>query len=322
MIRTIVRRLLWLIPVLFIIATLSFILPRTVPGGPFTGEKELPPAVKANLEKKYHLDKPVVLNVAALKEGRLLRAFTDTQYFVYMKSLLRGDLGPSFKYKDRSVNEIIARSLPVSLSLGTMAMTFALLVGISAGVAAAVRKNSWVDYSAMGLAMTGVCIPNFILGLLLLILFSFDLGWLPPGGWGGVRYMLMPAVVLGAPYAAYVARLTRGSMLEVIGQDYIRTAKAKGLSPRAVVLRHALRNGMVPVVAFLGPAMAGILTGSLVVEKIFAIPGIGSHFVNGALNRDYTLVMGTVLVYSALLVLFNLAADVAQTFIDPRVRLE
>ena len=322
MISYILRRLLWLIPVLWIIGTLAFVLPRAVPGGPFSREKELPPEIEKNLEKKYHLDKPLLLNTDELKEWHPVQAVTQTQYFIYMKSLLRGDLGPSFKYKDRSVNEILAQSLPISMALGTLAMTFALVVGMTAGIVAAVRRNSWIDYSVMSLAMSGVCIPNFVLGVLLLMLFSFHLKWLPVAGWGGVRYMLMPAIVLGAPYAAYIARLTRGSMLEVINQDYIRTAKAKGLSGRTIVLHHALRNGMVPVVAFLGPAMAGILTGSLVVEKIFAIPGMGSHFVNGALNRDYTLVMGTVLTYSLLLILFNLASDVAQTFIDPRVKLE
>ncbi|NOZ23414.1 MAG: ABC transporter permease subunit [Planctomycetes bacterium] len=322
MISYIVRRLLWLVPVLWIIGTLAFVLPRAVPGGPFSSEKEMPPEIEKNLQRKYHLDQPLLLNTKQLRQWHVIRTFTETQYFIYMKSLLHGDLGPSFKYKDRSVNEILAQSLPISMALGTLAMTFALIVGMSAGVVAAVRRNSWIDYSVMSLAMTGVCIPNFVLGVLLLMLFSFHLKWLPVAGWGGVRYMLMPALVLGAPYAAYIARLTRGSMLEVINQDYIRTAKAKGLSGRTIVLRHALRNGMVPVVAFLGPAMAGILTGSLVVEKIFAIPGMGSHFVNGALNRDYTLVMGTVLTYSLLLILFNLASDVAQTFLDPRVKLE
>jgi len=322
MVTYIIKRLLWLVPVLFIIATLSFVLPRAVPGGPFSGEKDMPPEIKENLERKYHLDKPVLLNGTELRKLHPIRALTDTQYFIYMKSLLHGDLGPSFKYRDRSVNEILAQALPISMTLGTLAMTFALIVGVSAGVLAAVRRNSWVDYAVMTLAMTGVCIPNFVLGVLLLMVFSFQLQWLPVAGWGGFPHMIMPAVCLGAPYAAYLARLTRGSMLEVINQDYIRTAKAKGLSPRVTILHHALRNGMVPVVAFLGPAMAGVLTGSLVVEKIFAIAGIGSHFVNGALNRDYTLVMGTVLVYSLFLVLFNLASDVAQTFIDPRVKLE
>lgn len=322
MIAYIFNRLLWLVPVLFVIATLSFVLPRAVPGGPFSAEKEMPPEIRENLERKYHLDKPIILNTQALKRFHLIGAVTDTQYFIYMKSLLRGDLGPSFKYKDRSVNEILAQALPISLALGTLAMTFALIAGVFTGIIAAVRKNTWIDYAAMSLAMTGVCIPNFVLGVLLLMVFSFQWRWLPAAGWGGPRYMIMPAIVLGAPYAAYLARLTRGSMLEVINQDYIRTARAKGLSERAIILHHALRNGMVPVIAFLGPAMAGVMTGSLVVEKIFAISGIGSHFVNGALNRDYTLVMGTVLVYSLFLVLFNLASDVAQTFIDPRVKLE
>jgi oligopeptide transport system permease protein len=201
-------------------------------------------------------------------------------------------------------------------------MTFALVVGVAAGVVASSRQNSWVDHTAMGLSMVGVCMPSFVLGLLLLILFSFVLRWLPVAGWGGIRHMILPSLTLGAPFAAYIARLTRGSMLEVVRQDFIRTARAKGLRERNVLLRHALRNAMLPVVSFLGPALAGIVTGSLVVEKIFAIPGLGSHFVNAAINRDYTLVMGTVLLYSALLILFNLAVDVAYYFVDPRVRPE
>jgi len=322
MLSYIVKRLLWLVPVLWIIGTLAFVIPRVVPGGPFSGEKELPEAIRKNIERKYHLDKPLLFDSAAFRSGRVLRSVTNTQYFIYIGSLLRGDLGPSFKYKNRTVNELIAQSLPVSMALGTLAMTFALLVGMTAGVLGAVKRNTWVDYAAMSFAMLGVCIPNFVLGLLLLMIFSFRFDLLPVAGWGGFKYMLMPAVALGAPFAAYIARLTRGSMLEVLNQDYIRTAKAKGLARHKIVLRHALRNGMLPVVAFLGPAMAGILTGSLVVEKIFAIPGIGSHFVNAALNRDYFVVMGTVLVYSALLIVFNLVSDVIQAVMDPRVRLE
>jgi len=321
MIRYIVRRLLWLIPILFVIATLAFVIPRLVPGGPFSAERELPEAIRINIEKKYHLDKPVILDVEALKSGRVVRAITNTQYFIYMSSLLRGDLGPSFKYRNRTVNELIAQSFPISLALGTLAMTFALIFGIGAGVLAATRRNTWVDYSVMSLAMTGVCVPNFVLGLVLLIIFSFELRLLPVAGWEGPSHMILPAITLGAPYAAYIARLTRASMLDVLNQDFIRTARAKGVSPMVVVLRHGLRNGIVPVIAFLGPAMAGILTGSLVVEKIFAIPGLGSHFVNGALNRDYFVVMGTILLYSTLLIIFNLLSDIAQAFVDPRVRL-
>jgi oligopeptide transport system permease protein len=295
---------------------------RAVPGGPFTGEKKLPPSIEENLKRKYNLDKPIFFNAKALRTGHAVAAFTQTQYFTYIKNLARGDLGPSYKYPNRTVNEILGESFPISLALGVLGMTFALVVGVTAGVLAASRQNSWLDHSAMGISMIGICMPSFVLGLLLLIIFSFLLRVLPVAGWGGLQHMILPSITLGAPFAAYIARLTRGSMLEVVRQDFIRTARAKGLRERNVLLRHALRNAMLPVVSFLGPAMAGILTGSLVVEKIFAIPGIGSHFVNAALNRDYTMVMGTVLLYSGLLILFNLAVDVAYCFIDPRVKLE
>lgn len=322
MLRFILKRLLWLLPLLWIIATGAFFLMRAVPGGPFTGERKLPPAIEENLKHKYNLDLPPYLNREELRAGHLVAAFTRTQYFTYMKNLAKGDLGPSYKYPNRTVNEIVAESFPISLALGVLGMTFALIVGVVAGVLAASRQNSVLDHATMGAAMLGICMPSFVLGLLLLIIFSFDLRLLPVAGWGALRHMILPSITLGAPYAAYIARLTRGSMLEVIRQDYIRTAFAKGLPERNVLLRHALRNAMLPVVSFLGPALAGIITGSLVVEKIFAIPGIGSHFVNAALNRDYTLVMGTVLLYSALLILFNLAVDIAYCFLDPRVKLQ
>ncbi len=320
MIGFILQRLAWLLPLLWVIATGAFLLMRAVPGAPFTGERKLPPAIEQNLKRKYDLDKPVFFNRERLREDGVLAAFTQTQYFTYMKNLAKGDLGPSYKYPNRTVNEIVAEAFPISLALGVLGMTFALLIGVTAGVLAASRQNSALDHAAMGFSMVGICMPSFVLGLLLLMVFSFLLRALPVAGWGGVSHMLLPALTLGAPYAAYIARLTRGSMLEVVRQDYIRTARAKGMRERNVLLRHALRNAMLPVISFLGPALAGIITGSLVVEKIFAIPGIGSHFVNAALNRDYTLVMGTVLLYSALLILFNLAVDVAYCFVDPRVK--
>lgn len=318
----ILKRLFWLLPLLWVIATCAFMLMRAVPGGPFTGDRSLPPSIEENLKRKYNLDKPVFFNSKVLRNGQPVAAFTQTQYFTYMRNLLKGDLGPSYKYPNRTVNEIVAESFPISLALGLLGMTFALVVGVSAGVLAAYRQNSWLDHTAMGISMLGICMPSFVLGLLLLIIFCFLLRLLPVAGWGGLQHMILPSITLGAPYAAYIARLTRSHMLEEVRQDYIRTARAKGLGERQILLRHALRNAMMPVVSFLGPALAGIVTGSLVVEKIFAIPGIGTHFVNGALNRDYTLVMGTVLLYSTLLIFFNLIVDVAYCFIDPRVKYE
>lgn len=293
----------WLVAVVFIIATVSFFVMRFTPGGPFDRERSLPSAIEDNLAAKYDLDKPLV-----------------TQYAIYMKGLCRGDLGPSFKYRNRSVNEIIGSSFLVSLLLGSLALTIAFYAGITIGMIAAVKQNSGFDYATMFIAMIGVSIPSFFLGLLLLMLFSFHLTLLPPAGWGGIKHLILPALTLAAPFTAYIARLMRASMLDVLRQDYIRTARAKGLSNMAVITRHAAGNAIMPVVSYLGPAAASILTGSVVIEKIFAIPGLGSHFVNGALNRDYTLVMGTILLYSTLLILFNIIVDIVHIYLDPRVK--
>jgi oligopeptide transport system permease protein len=298
------RRLLSTIPLLFAILFFSFVFMRSAPGGPFDAERSVSPQIEKNLEAKYHLDESL-----------------GKQFLRYMGGLVQGDLGPSFKYPNRTVNEIIAQSLPVSLTLGAMALVLALVLGIPAGVFGALYHNQSRDYTVMGLSLMGICIPNFVLGPLLIILFSFALGWLPAGGWGTFRQLLMPAVTLGAIRAAYVARLSRAGMLEVIRQDFIRTARAKGLRERIVVGKHALRVAILPVLSYLGPAAASILVGSVVVERVFDIPGLGSFFVNSALNRDYTVAMGTVLLYSGLLVTLNLLVDVLYAVVDPRVEL-
>jgi len=305
MLRFIVRRLLQVIPVLFVIITATFFMVRFVPGGPFTAEKAIPPEILKNLEAHYGLDQPLW-----------------RQYLSYLGKIAHGDFGPSFKYSNRTVNEIIADKLPVSLELGLLALLVALLVGLPLGVLAAVRRNSWLDYFASSIGMLGISVPTFVLGPLLVLFFAIHLGWVNASGWYGPSDRVLPALTLGFVYAAYIMRLTRGGMLEVLNQDYIRTARAKGASELRIVLRHALRGGLLPVVAFLGPAIAGILTGSFVIETIFQIPGLGREFVNSAFNRDYTLVLGTVILYASLIVLLNLAADVAQVWLNPKLKFE
>jgi oligopeptide transport system permease protein len=305
MLRFIVRRLLQVIPVLFVIITATFFMVRFVPGGPFTAEKAIPPEILKNLEAHYGLDQPLW-----------------RQYLSYLGKIAHGDFGPSFKYSNRTVNEIIADKLPVSLELGSLALLVALLVGLPLGVLAAVRRNSWLDYLASSIGMLGISVPTFVLGPLLVLFFAIRLGWVNASGWYGPSDRVLPALTLGFVYAAYLMRLTRGGMLEVLNQDYIRTARAKGASELRIVLRHALRGGLLSVVAFLGPAIAGILTGSFVIETIFQIPGLGREFVNSAFNRDYTLVLGTVMLYASLIVLLNLAADVAQVWLNPKLKFE
>lgn len=303
MIRFILRRLLGLVPVLLIILALAFTLMRLAPGGPFDQDRAVDPAVKAQLLAKYQLDKPL-----------------PVQFLAVVSSYLRGDLGPSYRYPGRSVNEFIAAGFPVSVQLGLVALLFSLGVGLVAGVAGAVWQNRWPDHAAMGMALVGISVPNFILGPLLILIFSVTLGLLPAARWDGLSHMLLPGATLGLVYAAYIARLTRGGLLEVIRQDFVRTARAKGLPERLVLLRHTLRGGLLPVVTFLGPAMAGLFTGSLVVEKIFNIPGMGPYFIDAALNRDYTLALGVVLVDAGFLLLANLVVDVAYALLDPRVK--
>jgi len=299
-----VRRLLSTIPLLLVILFASFVFMRSAPGGPFDAERALPPQIEANLEAKYHLDEPV-----------------EKQFLRYLDGLLHGDLGPSLKYQARSVNEIIGQALPVSLVLGATALAFALLVGIPAGVVGALHHNRTEDYLTMSVSLLGICVPNFVLGPILIIVFSFAVGWFPAGGWGSWNQLILPALTLGAIRAAYIARLSRAGMLEVIHQDFIRTARAKGLRERIVIGKHALRVAILPVITYLGPATASVLVGSVVVERIFSIPGLGSFFVNSALNRDYTMAMGTVLLYSGLLIFLNLMVDVLYAVLDPRVEL-
>jgi oligopeptide transport system permease protein len=299
----ITRRLLGFIPVLLVTVTLTFFLVRMAPGGPFDSEKAVSDEALRQIEAHYSMDAPLF-----------------SQYLDYLKGLLHGDLGPSLKRPSRSVTEWIALKFPVSMELGLYGLLVALCIGLPAGIIAAWRPNSWSDYLPMSVAMAGICIPNFVLGPLLVLLFAVRLGWLPVAMWEVPSDKILPAITLGAIYAAYVARLTRASLLDVLSQDFIRTARAKGLSEVRVVLRHALRGALQPVVAFLGPAAAGLLTGSFVVENIFRVPGLGTEFINAALNRDYTMIMGTVLVFAVLIMAFNLAVDVVQGWLDPRMR--
>jgi len=302
----ILRRSLQIVAVLWVIITATFFMIRFVPGGPFTAEKAVTPEILRNLEAHYGLDRPLW-----------------QQYLDYMgKLVLHGDLGPSFKYASRSVNEIIADKLPVSLELGGLALGVALLVGLPLGLVAAIRRNTLFDYLCSSIAMLGICVPTFVLGPLLVLFFAIKLGWTNASGWYGPSDRVLPALTLGLVYAAYVARLTRGGMLEVLGQDYIRTARAKGASAARILWQHALRGGLLPVVSFLGPAIAGILTGSFVIETIFQIPGLGREFVQSAFNRDYTLVLGTVILYATLIVVLNLTVDIAQVWLNPRRKFE
>ena len=305
MFRFVTRRLLESIPVFFVLISLTFFLLRAAPGGPFDAERNVTPEVRRALEAHYGLDRPLW-----------------RQYLDYWGNLLRGDLGPSMRYPGRTVNEIIRDGIPASLELGCYGLAIALAVGITAGIVASLRPNTATDYVPMSLAMAGVCVPTFVSGPLLILLFSLRLGWFNPSGWDGPGDRVLPALTLGLYYAAYVARLTRGGMLETLSQDFIRTARAKGAGELRVVFRHALRGGLLPTVSFLGPALAGLISGSFIVETVFQVPGIGRYFVQSAFNRDYSLVLGTVIFYAALIVPFNLFADVLQAWLNPRVRLE
>ncbi len=297
------RRVAEFVPVLLAIVTITFFLIRLAPGGPFDAERQPSPEVLKQLQAHYNLDQPL---------GR--------QYLDYLGGLLHGDFGPSFKKPNRSVREWILLRLPVSLELGCYGLLVALSLGLVAGIVASLRPNTALDHTPMAFAMVGICIPNFVLGPLLVLVFALWLGWLPVHGWRMPAEKILPSLTLGAAYAAYIARLTRGGMLEVLSQDFIRTARAKGLSEARVVLGQALRGGVQPVVAFLGPAVAGLLTGSFVVETIFQVPGLGREFVEAAFNRDYTMIMGTVLVYASLVLVLNLAADIGHAWLDPRIR--
>lgn len=305
MFKFILRRLLEAIPTLFILITISFFMMRLAPGSPFTGERKLPPEVMANIEAKYHLNDPMY-----------------KQYFNYLIQLSQGDFGPSFKYKDYSVNELVAKAFPVSAKLGATAFVVAVLFGITAGVIAALNQNTKWDFTVMGFAMTGVVIPSFVVAPLLVLIFAIHLKWLPGGGWdgGNVTHMILPMVALSLAYIASISRITRGSMIEIIHSNFIRTARAKGLPLRTIIFRHALKPALLPVLSYMGPAFVGIITGSMVIETIFGLPGIGQLFVNGALNRDYSLVLSLTILVGVLTIAFNAIVDVLYAVIDPKIR--
>lgn len=304
MIRIILNRIAISIPVLLIVITVTFLFIRLAPGGPFDTEKAVPPEIMKNLNEYYNLNKPVF-----------------SQYLDYLKNLVHGDFGPSFRHSNRTVTEMILAGLPVTFELGVYALFIAIFIGILAGLSAALMPNSIQDYIPMSLAMIGICMPTFLLGPLLVLVFGIWLEWLPVSGWNALYGdKILPSITLGAAYAAYIARLTRGGMLEIMYQDFIRTARAKGLSEIMIVTRHALKGGLLPVVSFLGPAIAGLLSGSFVVETIFQIPGLGRFYVQAAFNRDYTMILGTTILYSALIILFNLLSDILTTWLDPRLR--
>jgi len=304
MLKLALSRLLQAIPVLLVVISVTFFLVHSAPGGPFSADKAVSPEVLKALEAQYNLDQPLW-----------------QQYVSYLGDVIQGDFGPSFKYPGRTVNELIAAGLPATAELGLYAMLVAVIIGTSAGVIAAMRPNTLQDYIPMSFAMLGICMPSFLLGPLLVLIFGIYLDWLPISGWGDIPGdKILPSITLGAAYAAYIARLSRGGMLEILSQDYIRTARAKGLPESVVIFKHALRGGLIPVVAFLGPAFAGLLGGSFVVETIFQIPGLGRFYVQAAFNRDYTMIMGMSVFFAALIILFNLLSDMLSIWLDPKLR--
>ncbi|HEV7633647.1 MAG TPA: oligopeptide ABC transporter permease OppB [Steroidobacteraceae bacterium] len=306
MLRYVLRRLVAAVPTMLVIITLAFALLHAAPGGPFDEGKEMMPEIRASIEKTYHLDEPVPL-----------------QYLRYLAQIARGDLGPSFQYRNTSVNELIAQGLPIDLTIGGLALLVALLVGLPLGVLAATQRGRWLDHLSMGISLLGISVPVLVIAPLLILVFAVTLQWLPAGDWadGNPRNLVLPVLALSAPYIAYVARITRGSLVEVLQAPYIRTARAKGLPAHIILLRHAMKPTLLPLVSFLGPASIGVITGSIVIESVFGLPGIGRFFVNGAFNRDYTLVMGVTILYGGLIVLANLLADLCYAWLDPRVRL-
>jgi oligopeptide transport system permease protein len=324
MLRFIGRRLLEAIPVMWIVITGTFFMQRFVPGGPFTAERAVTPEVQHNLDAYYHLDDPLwkqytdylwdltpkAFHPLALKDGLDLKAAFGV------------DFRPSFKYPNRTVNEIIADKLPVSLELGTASLAVALVLGLTLGVLAAVNRDTWIDRLCSSAAMTGICVPTFVLAPLAVLIFAVRLQWFNASGWNVPSDLVLPSLTLGCVYAAYIARLTRGGLLETLSQDYIRTARAKGASEMRVIFKHALRGGVLPVVSFLGPAISNILTGSFVIETVFQIPGLGREFVNSAFNRDYTMVLGTVILYAAFIIVCNLLADIAQVWLNPKLKFD
>ncbi|ASI88593.1 MULTISPECIES: oligopeptide ABC transporter permease OppB [Vibrio] len=305
MIKFILKRIFEAIPTLLVLITVSFFLMRFAPGNPFSSERPLPPEVMANIEAKYGLDKPVF-----------------EQYTTYLTNILQGDFGPSFKYQDYTVNELISVALPVSAKVGLIAFIFTVIMGVTVGTIAALRQNTWLDYTIMSTAMLGVVMPSFVLAPALIYLFSLHWNLFPAGGWhdGGFQYIVLPVIAMSLLYVATFARITRGSMIETLNSNFIRTARAKGLSYRYIVLKHALKPALLPVVSYMGPAFVGIITGSVVVETIFGLPGIGKLFVNAAFNRDYSLVMGVTILIGFLFILFNAIVDILLAMIDPKIR--
>ena len=306
MLQFLVRRLIVAIPTLFVVVTVAFFMMRAAPGNPFSSDRKLPPEIQKNIEAKYHFDRPLIV-----------------QYGEYVGGVLHGDFGPSLKYRDKTVLQIIGENYPVSLKLGLSAIVVALLFGVSLGVIAALRQNRPADYMTMAIAVLGICIPSFVSAPLLILVFGSQLGWLPIGSWGGgaLPNLVMPVTVLAIPQIAIISRLTRAGMIEALHSNYVRTARAKGLPEFTIVVKHAIRAAVLPLVSYLGPAFAGLMTGSLVVERIFGLPGLGKFFVNSALQRDYTVVMGMVIFFATLILVLNLLADLLYAALDPRVRL-
>ncbi|EAQ64838.1 oligopeptide permease ABC transporter membrane component [Marinomonas sp. MED121] len=305
MLTFIFKRIFEAIPTLLILITVSFFLMHSAPGSPFSSERSLPPEVLANINAKYHLDEPVI-----------------NQFFYYLGGVLQGDLGPSFRYKDFTINELVAQSLPVSAEIGIWSFIIAVVIGVSCGIYAALRQNSLVDYFVMAFANIGIVLPNFVLAPLCILFFSIYLKWLPAGGWndGAWPYLVMPVIAMSTSYIAQIARITRGSMIETMHSNFIRTARAKGLPSYRIILQHALRPTMLPVISYLGPAFVGIITGSVIVDVYFGTGGIGQHFINGALNRDYSMVMGVTILVGSLTILFNAVVDILYAVIDPKIR--
>ena len=305
MLEFVIKRLLIIIPMALLVVSVTWVLIRIAPGSFYSNEKSLPPAIEANIKKKYGLDRPWY-----------------EQYFLMISNVVRGDFGDSLKYQGESVNDIIKRHLPYSATIGALAYLVALMVGLSTGIVASLRQNSGFDYGSMATAMLGLSVPNFVLGPILVIVFALGLYWLPPARWGGISNLILPVLTLAAIYMAYIARLTRAGMLEVMRSDYIRTARAKGLDEKAVLLKHGLRGGIIPVVSYTGPALAGLLAGTVVVERVFAIPGLGNIFIQSVLNRDEPLTLGIVAFLSILIMVFNLIVDVSYGVLDPRIRYD